>query len=345
MSLINLGWSQYFQQQVTQDESALYFPVRISAVRRRSIVALDEALERYEIALTGDHVATDMAVGDFALTDGQRLFRILDRQTEIARKAAGLQAQSQLIAANINTLFITTSCNMEFNEARLERYLAIAVEAGAKPVIVITKKDRPEDIPAQAYKERADVLYDKADVVLINAQDESDIGALEIYCGAGQTIALVGSSGVGKSTIARTLTGEDILVGDIRQEDAKGRHTTTARSMHRMRAGGWLIDTPGMRELSLHNTSEGIATLFEDISELVLQCKFSDCQHKTEPGCAIRAAIGEGILSSDRLERWRKLVDEDTKNSEDIAQSRERGRKFSKAVKSAYKAKRAKRGY
>ncbi|SFJ85200.1 ribosome small subunit-dependent GTPase A [Celeribacter neptunius] len=339
-----LGWSQFFNGQLDLEEFETLTPLRLTEVRRRSVMALTPALERMEIALTGDHVATDMAVGDFALTDGERLIRLLDRKTVISRKAAGLQAQAQLIAANLDTLFITTSCNHDFNEARLERYLAIAIEAEVTPVIVITKADKPEEMAAEAYEDRAKALYEGAEVLLINAKSPEDIARLEGYCGTGQTIALVGSSGVGKSTIARGLTGEDIEVGEIREDDAKGRHTTTARSMHRMHAGGWLIDTPGMRELALHDASEGIATLFEDITDLALSCKFSDCQHRSEPGCAVRAALETGELSEERLERWRKLMDEDARNSESIAEARERGRKFSKMVKNTMKVKKAKRG-
>lgn len=179
---------------------------------------------------------------------------------------------------------------------------------------------------------------------MISAKDAEDFARLETYCGRGQTIALVGSSGVGKSTIARGLTGLDIEIGDIREDDAKGRHTTTSRSMYQMSSGGWLIDTPGMRELALHDAAEGIATLFEDITELATQCKFTDCAHESEPGCAVKAALENGTLDPSRLERWRKLRAEDAHNSETIAESRARGRKFSKFVKTVKKAKNAKRG-
>lgn len=343
-TLKTLGWTQHFTGQLTAEEYQTLTPMRLAEVRRRDVAALDVDLTRHDLALTGEHVASDFAVGDFILSDGEKVVRLLERRSLISRKAAGIASERQLIASNIDTLFITTSCNHDFNEARLERYLAIAIEAGIDPVIVITKADKPEDMGADAYTDRARALYRDAQVLAINAKDPADIARLSPWCGMGQTLALVGSSGVGKSTIARGLTGEDLAVADIREDDAKGRHTTTARSMYRMHDGGWLIDTPGMRELALHDASDGIDALFADITDLVLGCKFSDCQHETEPGCAIRAAIDADELDEDRLERWRKLKDEDARNSETIAEARARGRKFSKMTKSVMKAKRARRG-
>lgn len=343
-SLKTLGWTQYFTSQLSTEEFETLTPVRVAEVRRRGLVALDASENRHDLALTGDHVASDFAVGDFALSDGERIVRLLDRRSLISRKAAGLTSETQLIAANIDTLFITTSCNADMNEARLERYLAIAIEASITPVIVITKADKPESDSVDTYIDRARALYRNAEVMAINAKDPEDIAKLEVWCKTGQSVALVGSSGVGKSTIARGLTGEDLAVGDIRDDDAKGRHTTTARSMYRMHAGGWLVDTPGMRELALHDAAEGIDILFADITDLAASCKFSDCQHDTEPGCMVRKAVENGEIDEDRLDRWRKLRDEDAKNSETVAEARARGRKFSKMAKSAMKAKRARRG-
>ncbi len=338
-----LGWSDYFADQVSAIESAELAPVRLTEVRRNRVIGLDPQGARIDLALSGDNVATDMAVGDFVLSDGERLIRVLDRKSVISRKAAGHTSQAQLIAANIDTLFIVTSCNADFNEARLERYVALAIEAETTPVIVMTKADMPLGDP-QDYIERALAISNRVQAVTLNAKDADDVAKMNDWCGAGQTVALVGSSGVGKSTIGRTLTGEDLLTADIREDDAKGRHTTTARSMHLMHAGGWMIDTPGMRELALHDAAAGIATLFEDITDLVAECKFSDCKHITEPGCAIRAAVEAGDLSQDRVERWKKLRDEDAENTGTIATAKERGRKFSKLKRSAFKAKRVRRG-
>jgi ribosome biogenesis GTPase len=226
----------------------------------------------------------------------------------------------------------------------LERYLAIAIEAETKPVVILTKADMSTDISPQDFERDARAVFEGADAVALDAHNETDIKRLSPWCATGQTVALVGSSGVGKSTIARGLTGEDILIGEIREDDAKGRHTTTARSMHLMLDGGWLIDTPGMRELALHGAASGIATLFEDITDLAATCKFSDCKHQTEPKCAISAAIATGELDPERVERWRKLAAEDAQNSETIAEAAGRGRKYSKAFKSVMKAKRTKRG-
>jgi ribosome biogenesis GTPase len=338
-----LGWSEQFLAQMSDSDIETLTPVRLTEVRRNRVIGLDAQNERVDLALSGDNVATDMAVGDFVLSDGQRLVRVLTRKSVISRKAAGHTSQAQLIAANIDTLFIVTSCNADFNEARLERYVALAIEAETNPVIVMTKADMPLGDP-QSYIDRAHAISDRVTALALNSKDPNDVAKLGEWCGPGQTVALVGSSGVGKSTIGRTLTGEDLLTADIREDDAKGRHTTTARSMHLMHAGGWMIDTPGMRELALHDAAAGIATLFEDITDLITECKFSDCQHKTEPGCAILAAIDAGTLSQDRLNRWQKLRDEDAANTGTIATAKERGRKFSKVKRTAFKAKRVRRG-
>jgi ribosome biogenesis GTPase len=180
-------------------------------------------------------------------------------------------------------------------------------------------------------------------VEVIDARDSDQAARLLPWCAKGQTVAFVGSSGVGKSTLINTLLkGDRIETQDIRENDAKGRHTTTHREMHQLGAGGWLLDTPGMRELQLTDLQSGIDEVFSDISDLVGTCRFNDCQHETEPGCAVRAAVEDGEIDPDRLKRWKKLVAEDTHNSATLAERHAKDRSFGKMVRNAVQAKGAK---
>lgn len=255
-----------------------------------------------------------LAVGDWVLVTDGRITDFLPRSSVLQRRAAGSGTDVQLIAANIDVMFIVTSCNADFNEARLERYLVLAYGAGIKPVLVLTKADMADPAP---YLATAKTLARDLDVVAINAKSGAE--ALRPWCG--KTAVLLGSSGVGKSTLANALTGADLAVGDIRLDDAKGRHTTTARHLIPIPAGGWLIDTPGVRELQLTDVGDGIDILFQDLAELATECRFRDCQHLHEPNCAVRAAIAAEKISAARLDRWRKLLGEEASNSAAMAQS------------------------
>lgn len=262
------------------------------------------------------------AVGDWVMLCDARVTHRFARQTELARRAPGTVADRQLIAANVETLAIVTSCNADFNPARLERYLALASAAGCVALVVLTKADTADD-PAD-YVQQAERLSSQVTVLAINAHDAGDVARLAQWCGRGQTLALLGSSGVGKTTLQNALTGVIAATQDIRADDAKGRHTTTARALRPTLAGGWLIDTPGIRELQLADASEGIDAVFADVTALVGQCRFSNCGHQTEPGCAVLAAIAAGTLDEARLRRWQKLQSEDAQQSETMLQRQTR---------------------
>ena len=251
-------------------------------------------------------------MGDWVLVHPatQTLHRGLGRRTVLERRAENSRIP-QLGAANVDTLFIVTSCNSEFNLARLERYLALANEGGIDPVILLTKADLAEN--AEDYRLKAAALQRGLAVVTLDPRNPGAPAALAAWCGFGRTIALVGSSGVGKSSLVNRLTGACELLqetGGIREHDAKGRHTTTARSLHAMASGGWVIDTPGMRTLHVTEATHGLEVLFAEITELAPLCRFRDCTHAHEPECAVQAAVLGGTVDPERLTRWRKLSKE-----------------------------------
>jgi len=241
----------------------------------------------------------------------------------------------------VDVLFIVSSCNDDFNIPRLERYLTLAYEAGCFPVIVLTKADLSDD--ARDLARQAERLDPAVPVLCVDALNSDDLSPVASWCPSGQTAAFVGSSGVGKTTLANGLTGQHAATGAIREDDAKGRHVTTSRTLIGMQNGGWIIDTPGMRALRLLEAQDGIERLFDDITQLTETCRFSDCQHDTEPGCAVTGAIADGTLDPARLARWDKLRREDRRNSETVAQSHTRDRAFGKMVRKAVKDKKARK--
>lgn len=329
-SLAALGWTDFFDDQLASDEVALE-RMRIATVHRSRMSAQSVAGSvRLQLApLTN---TSNYAVGDWVLVDPQShaLIRKLEPRTLLQRRVEGGRTP-QLIAANVDTLFIVTSCNEDLNPARLERYLALANEAGTTPVIVLTKADQVAD-PGH-YRDQVAGLQRGLDVVSLNGKSPEAAAALAPWCGPGQTVALVGSSGVGKSSLINTLSNksgdEAQLTGSIREDDAKGRHTTTSRSLHAIAGGGWVIDTPGIRTLHVSDISVGLDVLFSEITELAPQCRFRDCTHAHEPGCAVQAALASGQLDPARVERWRKL-DAENRNNTPVATG-PRGNKSIKA--------------
>jgi len=330
----DLGWSPFFLSQLDIDEIGTVTPARVSAVHRTRIATLTET-GAYDLSLDQGTSSGDIAVGDWVLCnpEGARMIRRLDRQSTLQRGSDYHYGERQLIAANIDTLFITTSCNADFNVARLERYLALAHDADITPVIILTKADQT-DTP-EVYGDQAQALGRDLGVVTLDALHGDVAGVLAPWIGKGQTVALAGSSGVGKTTLANALTGNSALTQGIREDDARGRHTTTGRSLHHLPTGGWLIDTPGMRGLGVADVSAGIAATFPEISEVEQACKFRNCKHESEPGCAVQAGIAAGDIDPERLKRYQKLMLEDSHATETIAQAHARGRKFGKMVKAA----------
>jgi ribosome biogenesis GTPase / thiamine phosphate phosphatase len=340
ISLRDLGWSPFFQAQLDIDEIGALAPHRVAAVHRNGVELL--GAHGTSRATTGPEVEP-LAIGDWVLLDGEsRLARALERNTELRRRAAGTGRAVQLIAANVDTLFVTSSCNADFNLARLERYLALAAQAGVTPVLVLTKADASPD--PDGYVARAGQVAPALVVEALDARDPEAVRRLAPWCGPGQTIAILGSSGVGKSTLVNTLTGAVQATQGIREDDAKGRHTTTARSLHRLAAGGWLIDTPGMRELRLHDAADGVAAVFEDITGLARSCRFTDCSHEDEPGCAVQAAIAAGDVAPERLRRWRKLAREEAHSTASVAEQRRASRAFGRMARAGKAEARRKRG-
>lgn len=341
IGLPELGFRQCFAAQLPLDEPALV-PARVVCVERSGIDLLGEALSVHAplgASWFRDGPETRPTVGDWVLYDtaAGRPARLLERSTLFARRGAD-GGDLQLIAANVDVVLLVTSCNREFNPARLERYLALALEAGATPVVVLTKADLCDD-PA-VFVTAARALRRDLVVELANGLDAETLAGVRAWCTPGATVALLGSSGVGKSTLLNGLAGRDLAeTGAAREDDARGRHTTTRRALHRIPGGAWMLDSPGMRELGLVDAGDGLRAAFDEIDALAAQCRFVDCAHVAEPGCRVQAAIEAGDLEMERLERWRKLAREERNASESIAERRSRQRDFEKHVRRIQRSK------
>lgn len=255
------------------------------------------------------------AVGDWVVLDqmpGEEkgiIHEVLPRSSQFSRKMAGLTTEIQLIAVNVDFVFLVMSLNHDFNVRRLERYLLAAWDSGATPVVVLTKKDTCEDL--EYYIKEVESIAFGVDIFAVSSVTGEGIDLLGNLLAAHKTGALLGSSGVGKSSLINALSGVEVMaVNDIRTDDSKGRHTTTHRELTLLPQGGLLIDTPGMREFQLWDTSEGVSASFQDIEDLALACRFRDCQHVKEPGCAIQEAIYNGTLKRERYKSYVKLMRE-----------------------------------
>ena len=252
--------------------------------------------------------ARQVAVGDWVAvrhtSQSTEIRAVLPRQSAITREAPGSETAAQVIAANVDLVFIATSADTDFNLRRIERLLTVAYQSGAAPVIVLTKVDLNNPDPFEAELE---TIAAGVPLIAVSSRTGAGIEAVRLYLSAGKTAVLVGSSGVGKSTLINRLLGGEVLRTAEVHKSGQGRHTTSHRQLLKVPGGGLVIDTPGLREIQLWAGAEALAEVFLDIEELALRCRFTDCRHETEPGCAVVAALEGGTLEASRLNSYRKL--------------------------------------
>lgn len=284
--LDRLGWSACYSQQLSLEDLSAGYPARVGGVQRSLVTVLCER-GALDVVVPPSLTSVDaaIAVGDWLLVEHEapRVLRILERRSFISRMAAGIEPRMQAIAANLDTLFVVTSCNDDFNLSRLERYFTVAKHAQVEAVIVLTKADLCAD--AEAFVAQTRSIAREIAVLALNATAHADAAALAPWLGRGQTVAFVGSSGVGKSTLVNALLADDMqATSGIREHDAKGRHTTTSRQMFALPSGAWVIDTPGMRELKLGSMADAVSAVFDDIEALARECRFRDCRHHDDAG-------------------------------------------------------------
>lgn len=296
-----------------------------------------DALATADFPAVGDWVCVSAPSG----TERGLITRRLARRSTISRKAAGRVVEEQVVAANVDTIFLVTALPDDLNPRRIERYLTVVQEAGAVPVVVLNKTDLSADAEAEANAVRARLPF--VDVIGVSAKHAHGLDSLAAYLTPARTVALIGSSGVGKSTLVNRLLGHDLLkTASTREADGRGRHTTTSRNLVELPGGALLIDTPGMRELQPWVEDTAVAETFEDIAGLAEGCRFSNCEHRTEPGCAVLAAVAQGTLDAERLDHFRHLgrelaFAEQKRDKAAAANQKRRWKKVHQAQKALYR--------
>lgn len=320
MNLIELGWDSVWDELFQAVSNIEYCVGRVSAEHKHLYRVFTEQGEilaqvsgrfryaahgRWDFPVVGDWVVIASDSDD----DRGIIWSVLPRRNKFSRQAAGDNEEEQVLVANIDTVFIVSSLNQDFNLRRMERYLVLTWECGASPVIVLNKADLCGDISSKI--EETNAIAPGVSVHTISCETGQGLDQLAPYLGTGKTVALLGSSGVGKSTLLNCLLGESVKrTNAVRNQDDRGRHTTTHRQLHMLPQGGLVIDTPGLRELKLWGTDVGITSTFEDIERYSARCRFVDCQHQGEPGCAVMGALDSGELDWSRYHSYVKLQKE-----------------------------------
>ena len=320
MNLNNLGWNAFFKKHLKEFDIQGLNVGRICNENKNSYRLFSEYGELIgiisgKIRNNKNNSENFPAVGDWVIFEKVQnenkavIQYILPRKSKFSRKIAGHTTQEQIIAANIDIIFIVSSLNYDFNLRRIERYLAMVWSSGANPVIILTKSDLCPDFEDILYQIES-IAFGTRIHVISNVLNQG-IDILRQYLSIGSTVALIGSSGVGKSTLINKLMGEDLLItGDLRKNIDKGRHITTNRQLYILPDGGLVIDTPGMRELQLWDADEGLNQSFNDIEILAKKCRYSNCKHDQEHGCAIKEAISQGLLDKNRIQSYLKMKSE-----------------------------------
>ena len=318
------GWAPDFADSYrgfleSSSSSERLFPARVVSMSRgvyHLVSAEGEVdaplLKRVRRAASGSPAVGDWVVVETASAAGAdpRIVHVLDRRSRLSRKAAGARTEEQVVAANLDAVFLVMGLDGDFNLRRLERFVAMATESGAVPVVVLTKADLAAD--AEAMRQQAEEASPGTTVVAVAALANENLEPLAVHLASGRTVAMVGASGAGKSTLLNALCGEEVMrTAPVRERDDRGRHTTTHRRLVQLPGGGLLIDNPGIRELQLWaDDDSSLEETFEDIEELARECRFRDCGHGREPGCAVRAAIEAGRLDPARLRNYYELREE-----------------------------------
>jgi ribosome biogenesis GTPase / thiamine phosphate phosphatase len=346
--LLRLGWSPFFAEPFQQYDSMGLLPGRVAVEERGSYLVYTEEGERWT-GVTGRlrHDAAGPAdfpaVGDWVALD-DRIHAVLPRRTKFSRKVAFLKTEEQVLAANVDVVFLVMALTeRDFNPRRLERYLATAWESGAEPIVVLSKADVCEDVASRLAE--AEAVAFGVPVHVTSAVTGEGLDGLRAYFAGDRTAALLGSSGVGKSTLINAFAGTDLLRTNELRSDGRGRHTTTHRELVPLAAGGLLLDTPGMRELQLWTADSGVDETFADVTELAGHCRFNDCSHDGEPGCAVRAALADGSLEPDRLASYEKLQRELRHlevrlDKRLLSEERKKRRAFARSIRATTAAKR-----